>query len=136
MGSWVCGGERLSALEVTAGPGAHLDPAELSSARVREIARLLSDRGLRLSSLACYNNLLEPDKARRAQLGKELRSAIKAAADLGVDVVCILAGFPMPGKDRMQTIEQDLPASSRLSSSSPPSTRSSSPARTTSPPTS
>jgi sugar phosphate isomerase/epimerase len=109
---WVAGfaGENgFQALEVTAGPGAHLDPAELSSARVREITRLLSDRGLRLSSLACYNNLLEPDKARRAQLGKELRSAIKAAADLGVDVVCILAGFPMPGKDRMQTIEQDLP---------------------------
>ena len=99
----------FQALEVTAGPGGHLDGAGLSAARAKELARLLADHGLRISSLACYNNLLEPDKARRAQLGKELRRAIKAAADLGVDVVCILAGFPLPGKDRRQTIEQELP---------------------------
>lgn len=96
------------ALEVTAGPGAHLDPTTLTPARVKAITRLLGEN-LRISSLACYHNLLEPDRARRAQLGKELKRAIEAAAELGVEVVCLLAGFPMPGKDRMQTIEQDLP---------------------------
>ena len=104
------GDNGFQALEVVAGPGSsHLDTADLSAARVKEVARLVCGNGLRISSLACYTNLLDPDRDRRAQLGRDLRGVIKAATALGVEVVCILAGFPLPGKDRMQTIEQDLP---------------------------
>ena len=104
------GDNGFQALEVVAGPGStHLDTADLPAARVKEVARLVCGNGLRISSLACYTNLLDPDKTRRAQLGRDLRGVIKAATALGVEVVCILAGFPLPGKDRLQTIEQDLP---------------------------
>lgn len=100
----------FQALEVVAGPGsAHLDTADLSAARTKETTRLVRGNGLRISSLACYTNLLEPDRTRRAQLSKDLRGVIRAAAALEVEVVCLLAGFPLPGKDRMQTIEQDVP---------------------------
>lgn len=100
----------FQALEVAAGPGSrHLDTQGFTPARASQIKRLLAKSGVRISSLAFYANLLDPDKARRAQLGKQMRDAIKAAAALGVEVVCTLAGMPMPGKDRIRTIEEDFP---------------------------
>ena len=41
-----------------------------------------------------------------------MRNVIKAAALLEVDVVCAMAGFPMPGKDRAKTIAEDVPGCS------------------------
>jgi sugar phosphate isomerase/epimerase len=101
----------FQALEVAAGPGSrHLDTQGFSAARAKEIKRLLSESGVRISSLAWYANLLDPDRAKRARLSRQMRDVIKAAAALDVEVVCTLAGMPMPGKDRMRTIEEDFPA--------------------------
>jgi len=110
---WVidwAGKNGFQALEVAAGPGSkHLDTNALTAAKAKEIRRRLAAAGVRISSLAFYTNLTEPDRAARAQTGKAMREVIRAAVILEVDVVCTLAGFPVPGKDRMQTIEQDLP---------------------------
>jgi len=100
----------FEALEVASGPGSkHVDSAGLTAKKAGEINRLLEKSGLRISSLAFYTNLLEPDPAARERLIAEMRAVIDAAAALGIDVVCTLAGFPMPGKDRIRTIEEDFP---------------------------
>jgi sugar phosphate isomerase/epimerase len=100
----------FDALEVAAGPGSkHLDTSALTATRAAEIKRLLGKSGVHISSLAWYVNLLDPDKARRAKLSKDMKGVIDAAAKLGVQVVCTIAGMPMPGKDRTKTIEEDLP---------------------------
>src|SRR5574340_565990 len=110
---WIIGFAKksdITALEVMAGPGGgHLDTAKLTAAKAKQINAALKKAGVRISSLAYYDNLLEPDKARRAATGKGMESVIDAAALLGIDVVCTLAGFPMPGKDRTKTIAEDLP---------------------------
>ena len=100
----------LTALEVVAGPGGgHLDTAKLTAAKAKQINAALKKAGVRISSLAYYDNLLEPDKAGRAATIKGMESVIDAAALLGIDVVCTLAGFPMPGKERTRTIAEDFP---------------------------
>jgi sugar phosphate isomerase/epimerase len=100
----------FQALEVVSGPGSkHVNSAALTSETTGEIKRLLEKSGLRISSLAFYTNLLDPEAAARERLSAEMRGVIDAAAALGVEVVCTLAGMPMPGKDRMRTIEEDFP---------------------------
>jgi sugar phosphate isomerase/epimerase len=110
---WIVGFARdhgFKALEVVAGPGGkHLDTAKLSADKAKKIDALLKKAGVRISSLAFYDNLLDPDKNRRARRSQDMRGVIDAAAVLGVDVVCTLAGMPMPGKDRTRTIAEDLP---------------------------
>lgn len=101
----------FGALEVAAPPGGgHIDTATLTGEKAAQIKELLHRGGVRISSLACYVNLLDPEEAKRSQLAAHLRSVIDAAQALGVEVVCTMAGMPMPGKDRMKTIEEDFPA--------------------------
>ncbi len=98
------------ALEIAAGPGSnHLDTASLDEDGVKRVADLTARSGVRISSLAWYANLLEADETRRAQMAADVRSIIDIAAALGVEVVCTMAGMPMPGKSRMSTIEDDFP---------------------------
>lgn len=100
----------FGALEVTAQPGGgHIDTAALSDEKVAKIKDVLHQGGVRISSLAFYANLLDPEEARRSQLAEHMHSVIDAAQALGVEVVCTLAGMPLPGKDRMATIEEDFP---------------------------
>lgn len=101
----------FQALEVVAGPGElQLDTTALTPDRAQEIRSLVSGAGVRISSLAYYANLLEPEEAHRQTRIEAMKGVIEAAAALGVDVVCTLAGMPLPGKDRRQTIEEDFPA--------------------------
>jgi len=100
----------FEALEVAAGPGsAQIDPGVLTEAAAEKIKRLLKKKGLALSSLAYYANVVDPDEEKREAVHRHLRMTIDAAVLLGTDVVCTLAGMPMPGKDKMQTIEEDVP---------------------------
>ncbi len=100
----------FSALEVNARPGsAQLDPLQFSSEQADRIRGVLDRTALRISSLACYVNILEPDPGELEVVHTVLRKTIDAAAALDVEVVCTLAGMPLPGKTKMQTIEQDLP---------------------------
>jgi len=101
----------FQALEVVSGPGSsHLDTSALSKADAGKIKDTLARAGVRISSLAWYANLLDPDQAKRNQMSADMRKVIDAAVALGVEVVCTLAGMPLPGKSKMATIEQDFPA--------------------------
>ncbi|MGD0113004.1 MAG: sugar phosphate isomerase/epimerase [Armatimonadota bacterium] len=110
---WIIGFAKkngFGALEVVAGPGGkHLDTAKLPAEKAKQINAALKSAGIRISSLAYYSNLLEPDAKTRTARVEAMESVIDAAAALGVGVVCTLAGFPMPGKDRTQTIDEDYP---------------------------
>jgi len=110
---WIIGFAKengFGALEVVAEPGGrHLDTAKLSAEKAKKINAALKKAGIRISSLAYYNNLLEPDAKTRTARIEAMESVIDAASALGVGVVCTLAGFPMPGKDRTQTIDEDYP---------------------------
>ncbi len=69
---------------------------------------MLKAKNLRISALESFLNMTDPEK--RVDNSSKLISVIDAAALLGTDVVCAMEGSPVPGKDRMQTIEEDVPA--------------------------
>jgi sugar phosphate isomerase/epimerase len=100
----------FQALEVASGPGSpHLDTAAITDQEAGRVRNMTARSGVRISSLAWYTNLLDPDAAKRQQASADMRRVIDAAAALAVEVVCAMAGMPMPGKSKMATIEQDLP---------------------------
>jgi len=99
----------IDCLEVAAPQ--HLDPAKLRDEKSRAaLKEKLDAAGVTISSLAFYSvQLNAPDATERQQQIDLLRSVIEAAAALGLDTVCTLAGVPLPGKNKMQTIREDLP---------------------------
>ncbi len=98
-------------LEVVTGPGSrHLDTSSYTAARADEVRALMEKRNLMISGLAAYTDLTHPDPARREMNVRTVHTAIQIAHDLGVEVVCTLAGLPPQGKDRMKTIEEDCKA--------------------------
>ena len=103
-------GAGFQCLEIATGPGSrHLDPLKLDDSRATAIRKSFDSAGLQISSLANYMNILHPDPAEQERLSGVLRSTIDAAHKLGVDIVCTMAGMPLPGKSRMQTIEEAVP---------------------------
>lgn len=101
----------FEALEVSAGPGSrHINLTDFTEAEAARVTDLLERRNLRISSLAAYTNNTDADPVRRAAANDTVRKAVDAAKLLGVDVVCTLAGMPVPGKSKMQTIEEDCAA--------------------------
>jgi sugar phosphate isomerase/epimerase len=95
-------------MEVVAGPGSsHIDLTAFGPDDAARIKNLMERRALLISSIAAYVDNTHPDPATRAANNDIVRKAIDAASLLGVDVVCTLAGHPVPGKTKMQTIEQD-----------------------------
>ena len=97
-------------LEVAAGVGhGHIDAAQVLKDKGRSVKRLLKGTGVQITALARYGNPLETDLQKRETFLSELRTIMDAAEVLEVPVVCTLSGFPMPGKTKMQTIEQDAP---------------------------
>ena len=97
-------------LEVATGVGhGHIDAAQVLKDKGRSVKRLLKGTGVQITALARYGNPLEPDLQKRETFLSELRTVIDAAEVLEVPVVCTLSGFPLPGKTKMQTIEQDAP---------------------------
>ncbi len=95
----------FDSLEIAAGPGSrHVDPANLSAARAKEIRALVDGAGLEISSLACYINITEGDPDRRKASQEALADVVKAAKKLGVGVVCCGAGLPPGGMSREDAI--------------------------------
>jgi sugar phosphate isomerase/epimerase len=100
------GANDFDALEVASGPGSkHIDPADLSGARIDEIKKQLEANRLVISSLAWYTDMTDPEG--REDRATNFRLLVDAAEKLGVGVVCTLAGKPVPGKDKFKTIEED-----------------------------
>jgi sugar phosphate isomerase/epimerase len=103
------GANGIDTLEVASGPGAkHLDTAQFLPADCEWLKSLLAKHGVRISSLAWYTDMTSP--ANRAELTDQFKKLIEVAKMLEVDVVCTLAGMPVAGKDKMQTIEEDCAA--------------------------
>lgn len=95
-------------LEIAAGPGSkHIDTDNFTKERAQEVRDLMEKRALLISSLAAYTNVTHSDPQTRQANIQTVRGAIDAAALLGVDVVCTMAGMPVAGKDRYKTIEED-----------------------------
>jgi sugar phosphate isomerase/epimerase len=88
VASW-SGGAGFEALEVAAGPGAHLDVESIDPDAVLGV---LAGRGIGISALAYYPNNLDPDDAARESAHAHLRRVVDAAARLGVGIVCTFAG--------------------------------------------
>ena len=100
----------FSALEIAARPGStQLDPTGFDTGAAGSTRALLERKGLRVSSLACYINTTEADPGKRLAVQRTLLAAVDAAIALGSDVVCTIAGMPVPGKSKMQTIEDEVP---------------------------
>jgi sugar phosphate isomerase/epimerase len=99
----------FDALEVACTPaGSHIDCKAVIRDKGKEVKRLLADHGVRISSLAAYTNWLNPEPAKRKELADAFKTVVEAANLLGVDTVCTIAGMAVPGKNKMQTIEQDF----------------------------
>lgn len=98
-------------MEVVAGPGSqHINLTSFTEQDADRVRSLMEHRALRISSLAAYTNNTDADPKGRAAANDTVRKAVDAAQLLGVEVVCTLAGMPMPGKSKMQTIEEDCAA--------------------------
>lgn len=99
---------RFGGLEIMAGPGSnHINTDNFGEKEAETVKELMERRLLQISALAAYNNLTDADPARRATNIQTVQNAIDAANLLGVDTVCVLAGLPPAGKDRMKVIEED-----------------------------
>jgi len=95
----------FKALEVPVSPTAkQIDVEGVLSGGAGEVRRLFSERDLKMSSLAFYSiRILENEEEQ-----KFLLKVIEAASTLDVGVVCTLAGGPVKGKDKIQTLREDF----------------------------
>jgi sugar phosphate isomerase/epimerase len=97
----------FDALEISAGPGSrHVDTATLTKAEAKRIRAAIDAAELEISSLACYINVTPGDAAERKRNQDALRTVVKAAKLLGVEVVCCGAGLPPAGMSREQAIRE------------------------------
>ncbi len=98
----------ISCMEVVADAGSpHFDPTTLDAARVDAIKKMMDERGLFISALSNYDNMTEPDKTEERQAF--VKKTIDAAAALGVPVVCLITGMPVPRMTKINTIKKVLP---------------------------
>jgi sugar phosphate isomerase/epimerase len=95
-------------LEVYSAPKTgHINPETFRAAHVRAVCKRLGAAGVAVSSLAWYTNMTPAADDERKATVKTMKRLVDIAADMGVGVVCTSAGMPLPGKDRMQTIESE-----------------------------
>ncbi len=81
----------------------HIDVAELTPSKAKDICRMLDGFGLTVSSLAYYPNPLHPDPEHRQTVISHLKKVIEAAEMLEVPVVGTFVG-----KDRTRTVPANL----------------------------
>jgi len=98
------GSAGFDALEVSAG---HL-PADKALAKAADIRKLFAGHGVAISSIAAYGNLLDGDAAKRKAAIERTKQSVDACLAVGTDVLCLLAGMPVAGKSKEQTIAEDV----------------------------
>jgi len=97
---------RFKGLEVLVSPALkQIDIDRVLAGGAGDVKRLFSNRDLKISSLAFYSIRILEDENEQ----KYLLKVIEAASLLDVNVVCTLAGGPVKGKDKMQTLREDFP---------------------------
>ena len=97
----------FSGLEITAGPGAHIDTNTLDEDEAKRIKDLTERTGLKISSLAFYADVCKPE------MREPYLKVLDAAEMLEVDIVCGMAGWPAEGKTKEQTIREVVPGAYR-----------------------
>jgi len=98
----------IPCLEVVAHPGSkHINPSRLTRARAAKIRQAVAERGMEITSLAYYADAADPKKRKGIQA--HAKKTIDAAAMLGVPTVCMLAGMPVEGLSKIETIRKVLP---------------------------
>ena len=98
----------IPCLEIVAHPGSkHIDPEKLTRPQAEKILAMVAERDLEISSLAYYTNTSDPDTYKAVQ--KHAKKTIDVAAALGVPTVCMLAGMPVEGMSKIETIQKVLP---------------------------
>jgi sugar phosphate isomerase/epimerase len=99
--------EGFDALEVS---GAHLDVKAVvkGTAKAKALVQRFEDCDVGISSLAAYVNWLTEDRRRRRALADHFKVIVEACNLLGVDTICTMGGMALPGKTKMQTIEEDF----------------------------
>jgi sugar phosphate isomerase/epimerase len=85
----------------------HLSPPEVIADGGASAKALMKETGLRISSIAHYAGFNRNSTIEKYQ--ETFAGVIDAAAELGVDTVCTLAGFPAEGRNKMQTIREVVP---------------------------
>jgi sugar phosphate isomerase/epimerase len=89
-------------------PGSnHIDPAQTTAKDLDRIRGRVADRGLEITALAYYADTAD-SKNGKAIL-EHAKKVIDAAARLEVSTVCMLAGFPVEGMSKIDTIRKVLP---------------------------
>jgi sugar phosphate isomerase/epimerase len=84
--------------------GPNLDVAGLTKTKAAELARMMADLGLEISSLGYYDNMLAPEPAARTEKSKHLKKVIDAAELLGVGLVgCFI------GRNPAKKLDENLP---------------------------
>jgi len=82
-----------------------VDVDRVLSGGAGEVKRAFAGKDLEITSLAFYSfRMLE-----NAEDQEFLERVIEAASVLDVRVICTLAGGPVPGKSKKQTLEEDFP---------------------------
>jgi len=94
----------FDALEVVAG---HL-PADRALAEASQVKDLFGKHGVAISSIAAYGNLLDGDDAKREAAVENMKKYVDACVAVGTDVLCALAGMPVDGKSKDQTVAEDF----------------------------
>jgi len=95
----------ITGLEITAGPGAHIDTNTFDEREAERIKELVANSGLIITSLAHYTNVCDGKPETQSNYLK----AIDAATMLGTEVVCGMAGMPVDGKSKAETIREVVP---------------------------
>ena len=95
----------FTGLEITAGPGQHIDTTKFTADEAKRVKDLVAKAGLKVTSLAYYRNICDGT----AETSEHYLKVIDAAAMLGTGVVCGMAGMPVPGKSKAQTIREVVP---------------------------
>ncbi len=91
----------FDALEVHMG---HL-PAERAVAEASQVKDLFAEHGVAISSIAAYGNVLAGDRPAHVAMMKQY---VDGCVALGIDVLCALAGMPVEGKSKEQTLAEDF----------------------------
>lgn len=81
----------------------HIDVANLTEEKAKEIKALCSNKGVEISSLAYYPNPLDPDVQKREGYINHLYHLIDASAMLGVNMITTFVG-----RDPKKNIEENL----------------------------
>lgn len=95
----------ITGMEITAGPGAHIDTTVFTQDAAKKLREQTDASGIVISGLAYYTNICDG----KPETAETFRKVMQAASWLGVDVVCAMAGMPVPGKSKHETIRDDVP---------------------------